>query len=269
VSASPNAHLLVGEMPATCQLNSHWCGSTGLSIVGHILGLAALLYTATHASQVAQMATASAATRQLIFLPEKGQEHGGGGRLIDPQSPRRAEIIAAMRENATSAIANQAEVPIPDVIVAMQTPQAAQTLPGTLSPLDAPGGGATDAGNGTGMDGGRGDGAGPGEGGNHGGGPHQIGNGVSSPVLIHEIRPNYTGDAMRAKLQGPVEMEAVVQPDGTVDPKSIRVTRSLDSTFGLDDQAIIAVKQWRFRPATLHGQAVAVIINIELTFTLR
>jgi protein TonB len=215
------------------------------------------------------MVTAAAATRPVIFLLEKGQEHGGGGRLSDSEPPRRAEIVAARPVNATTPIPKPADIPTPDVIVAMQTPQAAQTLPGTLSLLDAPGTGATGTGKGAGIDGGRGDGAGSGEGGNHGGGPHQIGNGVSSPILIREVRPNYTGDAMRAKLQGAVEMEAVVQPDGTVDPKSIRVTRSLDSTFGLDEQAIIAVKQWRFRPATLHGQAVAVIINIELTFTLR
>jgi protein TonB len=83
------------------------------------------------------------------------------------------------------------------------------------------------------------------------------------------VKPNYTGDAMRAKLQGVVEMEAVVLPDGTVDPNRIKITRSLDATFGLDQQAIIAVKQWRFRPGTLKGQPVPVIVNVELTFTLR
>jgi outer membrane biosynthesis protein TonB len=64
-------------------------------------------------------------------------------------------------------------------------------------------------------------------------------------------------------------MEAIVRPDGTVDPGSIRITRSLDPVFGLDAQAIIAVRQWRFRPGTLHGQAVAVFVNVELKFTLR
>jgi protein TonB len=92
---------------------------------------------------------------------------------------------------------------------------------------------------------------------------------VTSPFLLHEVRPNYTAEAMRAKLQGKVEMAAVVRSDGTVDPNSIKITRSLDPTFGLDQQAIIAVRQWRFRPGTLHGQPVAVIVNVELTFTLR
>jgi len=164
---------------------------------------------------------------------------------------------------------NPPDIPTPDVLVSMQTPLAAQTMPGTLSPIDFPGPGTAGRGNGAGIDAGRGNGVGPGEGGNHGGGPHQIGNGVTSPLLVHEVRPNYTADAMRAKLQGSVEMEAVVRADGTVDPNSIRITRSLDSAFGLDEQAMIAVRQWRFRPGTLHGQPVSVLVNVELTFTLR
>ena len=95
------------------------------------------------------------------------------------------------------------------------------------------------------------------------------GNGVSPPQLIKEVKPNYTADAMRAKLQGVVEMQAVVLPDGTVDPSRIQITRSLDAAFGLDQQAIIAVKQWRFRPGMRSGQAVAAWVTVELTFTLR
>ena len=95
------------------------------------------------------------------------------------------------------------------------------------------------------------------------------GDGATQPVLIKEVKPNYTSQAMSAKLQGRVELDAVVLADGSVDPGSIRITRSLDSTFGLDQQAIIAVKQWRFRPGTFRGQAVAVRVAVELTFTLR
>lgn len=64
-------------------------------------------------------------------------------------------------------------------------------------------------------------------------------------------------------------MEAVVFADGSVDPRRIRTTRSLDSMFGLDEQAMVAVKQWHFPPGTLKGQAVAVRVTAELTFTLR
>jgi hypothetical protein len=46
-------------------------------------------------------------------------------------------------------------------------------------------------------------------------------------------------------------------------------TRSLDSIFGLDQEALRTVKQWRFRPGTRLGQAVPVLVVIELAFTLR
>ena len=72
---------------------------------------------------------------------------------------------------------------------------------------------------------------------------------------------------MRARIQGIVALEAIVLPDGSVG--RIRVIRSLDNAFGLDDEAVTAVKQWRFAPGTLAGRPVPVLVNIELAFTLR
>ena len=92
---------------------------------------------------------------------------------------------------------------------------------------------------------------------------------MTTPQLLVEVKPQYTVDAMRAKLQGAVELEVVVLPDGSVDPRRIRITRSLDRAFGLDEQAIAAVRQWRFRPGMLKGRSVPVRVLIELTFTLR
>jgi periplasmic protein TonB len=90
--------------------------------------------------------------------------------------------------------------------------------------------------------------------------------GVKSPVLIKEVKPQYTDSAKARGVQGTVEVAAVVKTDGTVD-NDVRVTRSLDAD--LDEQAIIATRQWRFRPGTKDGKAVDVEVNIELTFTLR
>mgnify|MGYP000509655120 CR=1 FL=1 len=56
-------------------------------------------------------------------------------------------------------------------------------------------------------------------------------------------------------------------PDGSVG--RVEVLKSLDGVFGLDQEAIKAVKQWRFVPGTRLGQPVAVLVGIELTFTLR
>ena len=267
--ASPNAHFLIGEMPAPAQFQRSWWQGTGVSLVVHGLVLGLLLYAATHAAQIVKTVTESTTKLDFIFMPAKGPGGGGGGRPKDPEPPRKTEIVAAKPAQAQP-IPKPADVPTPEVTVPIQTPQALQTLPGDVSGLAVPnatgaGGGGTGSGIGTG----RGSGVGDGYGGGFGGGAYQIGNGVTSPVLIKEVKPNYTGDAMRAKLQGVVEMEAVVLPDGSVDPNRIRITRSLDSNFGLDQQAIIAVKQWRFRPGTLKGQPVPVIVNVELTFTLR
>ena len=90
---------------------------------------------------------------------------------------------------------------------------------------------------------------------------------VTAPKLIRETKPRYTDDAKRAKIQGVVHVEVVVKTDGTVG--DTRVTRSLDKEFGLDSRAVEAVKEWRFVPGQKDGVAVPVLVEIELTFTLR
>ena len=89
--------------------------------------------------------------------------------------------------------------------------------------------------------------------------------GVTSPVLIREVKPKYTEDAMRRKVQGTVEVSAVVRENGV--PDDFTVLRALDPD--LDQEAINAAEQWRFKPGLREGQPVAVKVNIELTFTLR
>jgi TonB family protein len=93
------------------------------------------------------------------------------------------------------------------------------------------------------------------------------GNGVSLPVVVKEVRPFYTPEAKAAKLQGTVAMECVVSPDGTVN--DITIVRSLDATYGLDDQAVKALEEWRFKPGQRAGEPVAVRVTIEMTFTLK
>jgi protein TonB len=70
---------------------------------------------------------------------------------------------------------------------------------------------------------------------------------------------------MKAKIQGDVVMDAVVAADGTV--RAVRVTRSLDR--GLDDEAVKAVRQWTFEPATRDGRAVPVTVAVVMNFRLR
>jgi len=90
--------------------------------------------------------------------------------------------------------------------------------------------------------------------------------GITAPVTIHEVKPRYTPDAMRAKVQGSVKLQLVVAADGTVD--RVRVLESLDSVTGLDEAAVVAAKQWKFKPGELAGKAVPVAIDIVLEFRL-
>ena len=74
----------------------------------------------------------------------------------------------------------------------------------------------------------------------HQGEVYKIGNGVKSPVLRQEVKPTYTEGAMRRKVQGTVELSAVVLKDGTVGDDVV-VTRSLDEE--LDQQAVKAASR--------------------------
>jgi TonB family protein len=92
------------------------------------------------------------------------------------------------------------------------------------------------------------------------------GAGVTAPKVTKEVRVSYTPDALRAKVQGGVALEAVVRADGTVG--EVRVMRSLDKRYGLDDEAVKALKQWQFTPGQKDGSAVPVVVAVEMTFTI-
>jgi TonB family protein len=96
------------------------------------------------------------------------------------------------------------------------------------------------------------------------GGAYRIGGGVSPPVPIHQVEPGYTEEARRAGIQGVVLLSIVVDENGQ--PQSIRVTRSLDP--GLDQKAIEALSQWRFRPGQKDGKPVPVMASVQLNFRI-
>jgi TonB family protein len=88
--------------------------------------------------------------------------------------------------------------------------------------------------------------------------------GVREPALIREVAPDYTIDAMRAKVQGVVVLDIVIMADGTVGYGT--VTKRLDD--GLDKQALIAARQWLFQPAFFEGRPVASSVTLVLEFRL-
>src|SRR5688572_11851180 len=98
-------------------------------------------------------------------------------------------------------------------------------------------------------------------------GVHRRGQGVVMPQPTKWAKPMYTSAAMYAKVTGDVHLEAVVKTNGRV--SEVRITRSLDSVYGLDEQAVKAAKEMRFKPGTKDGVPVPVLINIILTFTVK
>lgn len=90
---------------------------------------------------------------------------------------------------------------------------------------------------------------------------------VTVPKQVKNVYPRFTPDALRAKVQGVVGMEAIVLPDGTVG--EVRVVRSLDKRYGLDDEAVKALKQWEFTPGkNKDGISVPVVIDVEMSFSV-
>jgi periplasmic protein TonB len=125
-------------------------------------------------------------------------------------------------------------------------------------------GGGIGSGNGGGVGSGEGPGVGPGRGGGIGGGVFRVGGGVSAPRAIFAPDPEYSEEARKAKYQGTCVLWLVVGPDGRT--RDIKVARTLG--LGLDQEAIEAVKQWKFEPAMKDGKPVAAQVNVEVTFRL-
>jgi TonB family protein len=98
-------------------------------------------------------------------------------------------------------------------------------------------------------------------------GAYRPGDGLKDPVLRHVVDPRYTRAALVRKLEGDVELEAVLLADGTVG--DLRVSRSLDKLYGLDDQAIGAARQWLFSPALVAGRPVPIVVTLVVQFRVK
>lgn len=208
-------------------------------------------------------------SEDLVFLVDPGPGGGGGGGNKSPDPPKKAELPKIAEPPKPTPVPEPVPVPTEPVLsLPVQTLAAVEiAAPGDLSSNAPSNTTSRGSGTGTGAGPGTGSGLGPGRGGGFGGGVYNVGNGVTAPIVVFKPQPKYTADAMRAKVQGTVIMSAVVLPDGTV--TDISIVRSLDQSFGLDEEAKKSASQWRFRPGMFKGEPVAVRILIELDFNLR
>jgi TonB family protein len=87
---------------------------------------------------------------------------------------------------------------------------------------------------------------------------------ISQPTVVRMVAPEYTAEALAAKTEGLVTLEAVVGTDGSI--SKVKVVKLLGK--GLDDKAVECVQKWRFKPAMRDGEAIAVKTTIEVNFRL-
>jgi TonB family protein len=232
----------------------------------------------------------------LIFVmtPGPGGGGGGGGELSeDPASVQKIEgedqakvaveieapkdeLIFEDPDKPPEVKEEEEEVPeeseVPEVIapVVAQAPddttekgilQGQEQL--TASAGSGEGGGAG-TGRGTGIGEGQGSGIGEGTGGGFGGGAYRMGSGVTAPVILRQVRPGFTEEALARKIQGEVIVEVLILKDGSVRP--VRVIRGLSAD--LNQKALEAASQWKFIPAKFKGQAVDLIAEIAIDFNI-
>jgi protein TonB len=119
-------------------------------------------------------------------------------------------------------------------------------------------------GSGGGLGSGSGNGMGPGSGGNTGGGVRQVGGGVSAPSLVYKPEAEFSEEARKAKMSGVVTVGFIVDEKGNV--LRARVIQGLG--MGLDEKALEAVRQYKFKPAMENGKPVKVEVNVEVNFQI-
>jgi protein TonB len=253
------------------------------SFAGHMLAVVLLIWSGHWAfehkdaikQQVVSLATDISPYLPMPISKNRAGGGGGGGDRDKLMAPKGVLPKLSKDQIVPPAIVVRNDHPklevLPTVVV---PPELKLPTVGALGdplskvvgpPSNGPGfGGGIGSGSGGGVGSGSGPGVGPGHGGGYGGGAYRVGGGVSAPKALYAPDPEYSEEARKAKYQGTVVLWLVVSADGK--PQQIRVQRSLG--MGLDEKAIEAVRQWKFEPAKKDGQAVPVMINVEVNFRL-
>src|ERR1017187_3346003 len=239
---------------------------------------AALLFLAG-ANPKVQQAVKSTLDQVILISPYVAPAgHGGGGggkRSTLPASKGRLPRIAPRQFAPPAVVIHNMDPKLPmepTLIISadVKLPRVDLSVLGDPYGRKGPpsngsgkGGGIGD-GDGRGIGPGKGPGVGPGEGGNSGGGLRGLGGASTAPVVLFQVEPEFSEEARKAKLQGVVMLYGEVDINGRL--RNIRVTRGLG--LGLEEKAVEAVKQWRFRPGTRDGKPVVSAAAIEVNFHL-
>ena len=201
-------------------------------------------------------------------IAPRAQQIGGGGGQHDiaPVSQGRLPKFAQTQivpPKAPPTVEPKLAVE-PTLVMQKDLKMANNSMPNLGMPNSPNKGVSMGNGSGTGIGSGDGSGLGPGSGGNTGGGVYSIGGGVSKPVVLYAPDAEFSEEARKAKFSGNVEVYLVVDEHGA--PSRIRVVRGVG--MGLDDKAIEAVRQYKFKPAMKDGKPVKVDLYIDVNFQI-
>ena len=186
-------------------------------------------------------------------LPKMAKTQITPPQIIKNDNPKLAvEPTIVMPQQVKLPDANLPNIGVP------QSPQVALASQGPGS------GSGFGTGRGGGIGSGNGNGVGPGTGGGYGGGLMRPGGGVSAPQVIFSVDPEFSDEARRAKYQGICVVSVIVDVQGN--PRNVKVVRPLG--MGLDEKAVEAVRQYKFKPAYYQGHPVPVEVNIEVNFRI-
>ncbi len=211
--------------------------------------------------------------RQSLLLPPppiapKTEQIGGGGGQHDLAPVSKGRLPDFAQKQLVPPKAPPTEAPklaiVPTVVVQKNLNLANNEMPNLGMPNSTLRGVSLGNGTGTGIGSGNGSGIGPGSGGNIGGGVMHIGGGVSKPVVLYQVEPEFSEEARKAKFSGNVEVYLWVDTDGK--PSHIRVVRGVG--MGLDEKAVEAVRQYRFKPAMKDGKPVQVDLYVDVNFQI-
>jgi protein TonB len=245
--------------------------STTVAMLLHAAAIALFFFwgaRAIHNNFVAKQAKLTAILTPPPMAPLKDTMGGGGGQR-GPVPVSKGQLPKFADTQITPPKAPPMEQPkirMPDPTIEVQTnlKMANNNMPNLGMPNSPLIGNSMGNGTGSGIGSGNGAGIGPGSGGNYGGGLRKVGGGVSSPVVIFQVEPEFSEEARKAKFMGIVTVNLIVDTQGR--PQNVHVLRG--AGMGLDDKAVAAVRQYRFKPAMEGGKPVPVELNVEVNFQI-
>jgi len=267
---------------------NHRKSATVGSLIVHGLMLAALIFISIVGARAVKQQIQTPVVELVApdlsaYVPVSNKKNdtigggGGGGDRDKLQAPKGKLPKLAMEQFTPPAVVIRNENPKlpmePTVVIPPNVKVPTVNMPTLGDPMakivgppsnGTGSGGGIGSGSGGGVGSGEGPGVGPGRGGGIGGGVFRIGGGVSAPKPVFTPDPEYSEEARKAKYQGICVLGLVVGPDGR--PRDVHVAHALG--MGLDEKAIQAVKLWKFEPAMKDGHAVAVAMNVEVSFRL-